>query len=123
MWAAQGVLAANTAGAVHMKDGKMPEVIAKGYHGHEFNSPYDLAVSKDAAIWLTDPYMSPPGEWRPKPVLPQQVYRVEPGVGEVRAMADGLYRPTGIGLSSDETTLYVADAGPDEDSETSASLQ
>lgn len=112
LWAAQGVLNPNTAGIAHMKDGKPPEVLVRGYHGREFNSPRSVAVSKEGDIWFTDPYMTPLGEWRPRPSLPQQVYRFVPETGEIRSMADGFHSPTSISLSPDENTLYLADTGP-----------
>lgn len=122
LWAAQGVLARNTAGIAHMADGKMPEVLVRGYHGREFNSPYDVAVTKEGDVWFTDPYMGG-SDWRPKPLLPQQVFRFTPATGEVRSMADQFYRPRGITLSPDQSTLYVTDSGPGDDTVTAEGMK
>ncbi|KAH8675227.1 gluconolactonase precursor [Ilyonectria robusta] len=79
------------------------------YHGRPFNSVNDVVVHSDGSIWFTDPIYGSEQGIRPKPRLPNQVYRYDPQSGSIRAMADGFGRPNGICFSPDEKTVYVTD--------------
>lgn len=68
-------------------------------------------VARDGAFWFTDPSYGFEQEFRPKPQLPEVVYRFVPETGEVRVVADGFLKPNGIAFSPDEKTLYVTDTG------------
>ena len=37
------------------------------------------------------------------------MYRIDPGTGEVRIVADDFVRPNGLAFSGDELTLYIVD--------------
>ncbi|QSZ36741.1 hypothetical protein DSL72_006624 [Monilinia vaccinii-corymbosi] len=79
------------------------------YYGMEFNSPNDVHLTKDGALWFTDPSY---GSWqgiRPQPKLPSQVYRYMPDTNDIRVVADGLMEPNGITFSPDEKTAYITD--------------
>ena len=84
-------------------------VLADRYGGKRFNSPNDLHVARDGAIWFTDPpYGFQDGDASP--------LREQPVNGVYRRRADGridlidgtLTRPNGIALSPDERWLYVS---------------
>ncbi|GKT61551.1 SMP-30/Gluconolaconase/LRE-like region containing protein [Colletotrichum tofieldiae] len=95
-----------------MPAGRPPQVVASTYYGRDFNSPHSAAISpRDDGIWFTDPCCGHEQEFRSPPQLPPQIYRCDAKTGEVRAMADGFVRPTGIAIDEDSSTLYVADAG------------
>lgn len=85
--------------------------IADRYNGKRFNSPNDAVVHSSGAIYFTDPpyglekNMEDPA----KELNFQGVYRIAPD-GKVTLLTKELERPNGIGLSPDETTLYVANS-------------
>ena len=63
----------------------------------------------DGSIWFTDPIYGHEQGFRPKPELPNQVYRYDPINDNIRAVADGFGRPNGLCFAPDEQTLYVTD--------------
>ncbi|KAI9647853.1 hypothetical protein NHQ30_004241 [Ciborinia camelliae] len=85
------------------------QTLINNYYGVEFNSPNDVHVTSDGALWFTDPTY---GSWqgiRPQPQLPPQVYRYMPETNDIRVVADGLQEPNGITFSPDEKTAYLTD--------------
>lgn len=84
-------------------------MILSNYHGRWFNSVNDVMVHSDGSIWFTDPAYGAEQDIRPRPQLPNQIYRFDPKSGDVRAVADGLGRPNGLCFSPDEETLYITD--------------
>jgi gluconolactonase len=88
-------------------------VIADGYQGKPLNSPNDLIVARDGAIWFTDPHygiMSDYEGFRAPQELPCSVYRVDPS-GQIEAVIPDMACPNGLAFSPDESRLYVADTG------------
>jgi len=85
------------------------EVLADRYRGKRFNSPNDLHVARDGAIYFTDPpYGLAEGDASTVKELPHNgVYRWRAG-GEVELLDGSLTRPNGIALSPDERRLYVS---------------
>lgn len=81
------------------------EVLASAWEGKKFNSPNDLVVLSNGAIYFTDP---PYGldEWDEKELDFQGVYRMKGD--ELSLQIDSLNRPNGIAMSPDEKILYVA---------------
>lgn len=79
------------------------------YHGRRFNSPKDVTIHSDGSIWFTDPVYGYDQGNRPPPELPNQVYRFDPHTGDVRVMADGFGRPSGICFSPYEKVCYISD--------------
>jgi gluconolactonase len=79
------------------------------YHGRRFNSLKDVAVHADGSIWFTDPVYGYDQGIRPLPELPNQVYRFDPHTGDVRVMADGFGRPSGICFSPYQKVCYISD--------------
>ncbi len=88
--------------------------LADSYDGMRFSSPNDAVFGSGGALFFTDPpYGLPEGPGDPTRETPfNGVYRL--GVdGAVTLLTDELSRPNGIGLSPDETTLYVANSDPE----------
>ncbi|EKG10594.1 Six-bladed beta-propeller TolB-like protein [Macrophomina phaseolina MS6] len=80
------------------------------YHGRTFNSPNDVVVHPaDRSIWFTDPIYGWEQGFRPRPQLPNQVYRFDPATGDVRVVADGFGRPNGICFAPGAETVYAFD--------------
>ncbi len=90
-------------------------VIADRHEGRALNSPNDVVVASDGAIWFTDPTygidMDYEGARAPSEIGSNNLYRVDPDHGVARAMATDFVQPNGLAFSPDETTLYVADTG------------
>ncbi len=93
-------------------DARGTELLVDTYEGEPLNSPNDLVVASDGAIWFTDPTygISDPREGYPAdPALPHQsVYRWSQ-VDGLRRMID-LDQPNGLAFSRDEKRLYVAES-------------
>lgn len=112
VFCSQGSLADGSTGGLHyMPRGKPPEALVTGFYGRDFNSPHDVATARDGALWFTDPCRGFELGFRRRPVLPCRVYRFHPETEDLRVVADGLVRPMGIAFSSDESTVYITDAG------------
>jgi gluconolactonase len=88
-------------------DGRVT-VIADSFGGGRFNSPNDLAVARDGAIYFTDPGYGLDGRASEQAV--EGVYRVGMD-GKVTRVIDDMVRPNGIVIGPGEKTLYVADSG------------
>jgi gluconolactonase len=83
------------------------ETVVDTWRGRPFNSPNDVLVASDGAIWFTDPSYGWLQGFRPEPQLPDQVYRYD---GELEVVAGGFDKPNGLALAPDERTLYVGDS-------------
>ena len=87
------------------------ETIVDGWDGRPLNSPNDVVVAGDGAIWFTDPSYGYLQGFRPRPSAGDHVYRHDPATGETIVAADGFDKPNGLAFSPDGETLYVADNG------------
>ncbi len=89
------------------------ETLADRHDGRRFNSPNDLAVARDGAVYFTDPpYGLAGGPDDPAREIPiHGIYRRAPD-GAVTLLTGELSRPNGVALSPDERTLYVANSDP-----------
>lgn len=91
-------------------------VIADKYQGKRLNSPNDVVVHPDGAIWFTDPPYGIRGNYEgfnaPSEVK-EAVYRVDKS-GQVEKVSDEVKGPNGICFSPDYKKLYVADTGTGE---------
>ncbi|MBE1282108.1 MAG: isochorismatase family protein [Rhodobacteraceae bacterium] len=90
------------------------EVLASHFEGKELNSPNDIVVQSDGAIWFTDPtYGRMPGFGVEREVELgfQGVYRIPPGGGAPQLMVNrySYDQPNGLCFSPDESKLYVND--------------
>lgn len=88
-------------------------VLAERYRGHRFNSPNDLVLAHNGAIYFTDPPYGLAGinesPLKEQPV--NGVYRLDPN-GNVTLIDGDLTFPNGILLSPDGRTLYVSNSDP-----------
>jgi gluconolactonase len=90
--------------------------LADKFEGRRLNSPNDVAVTADGAVWFTDPdygLKNKPGtqEKEGKEQPGNFVYRVAPGGGRLTAVVKDCDKPNGLAFSPDEKRLYVADSG------------
>ncbi|RYP43549.1 hypothetical protein DL768_009868 [Monosporascus sp. mg162] len=109
LFCSQGELAPDTGGLWYMPLGKPPVAVLTSFFGRPFNSIQNVVQDRDGGLWFTDSASGFEQEIRPKPQLPNHVYRFDPQKGDLRAVADGFGRPTGIAMSPDQRTLYVTD--------------
>ncbi len=89
-------------------------VLADRYDGKRLNSPNDVAVTSDGAIWFTDPEFGILGYYegeRADRELPTNVYRIDGQTGAVTVATDAVARPNGIAFSPDERTAYIVECG------------
>ncbi len=87
-------------------DGKYT-VLADRYQGQRFNSPNDVVVGPDGALYFTDPTLDlPKGEKQETPF--QGVYRLGTD-GSVRLLIKDIGQPNGLAFSPDGKHLYVDD--------------
>ncbi len=91
------------------KDGTVT-TLAERFGGKRLNSPNDATVGPDGVIWFTDPPYGLKGQKEGKELETQNVFRLDPETGDLRAVATDFSRPNGICLSPDATRLYVADS-------------
>jgi gluconolactonase len=88
------------------------EVLATHYEGRELNSPNDVVVKSDGAIYFSDPtYGRMPGFGieREQDLDFQGVYRIAPGGGDPQLLVDDFDQPNGLCFSTDESLLYIND--------------
>ena len=93
-------------------DGRIT-VLAEGYNGKRLNSPNDIVVQGNGAVWFTDPPFGIGGHWegdKATPELPHSLYRIDPASGRLQSMADDLQGSNGLAFSPDEKILYVVEA-------------
>lgn len=87
-------------------------VILDNFYGRQFNSLNDVKIHPvSKAIFFTDVTYGWLNQFRPMPLLPNQVYRFDPVSGAVRVVADGFDRCNGIAFSIDGSLAYIADTG------------
>jgi len=88
-------------------------VILDRFQGKRLNSPNDVVVASDGAIWLTDPPFGLGSFYEgtiAEPELNANVYRVDPLTGEAAIAADDILGPNGLCFSPDEKRLYVVES-------------
>ncbi|MFF9274595.1 SMP-30/gluconolactonase/LRE family protein [Streptomyces griseosporeus] len=89
-------------------------VLADRYRGKRLNSPNDAAVKSDGAVYFSDPDFGITSDYEgyraESEIGACNVYRIDPGSGEVRLVADGFQGPNGLVFSPDERRLYVSDS-------------
>ncbi len=89
-------------------------MLADTYEGRPLNSPNDVTLAPDGALWFTDPTYGIQGDYegrRAEPENPTAVYRIDPDSGELTRQLAGLEQPNGLCFSPDGATLYVVDSG------------
>jgi gluconolactonase len=87
-------------------DGKY-KILADRYDGKKLNSPNDVIIGPDGAIYFTDPTLDlVKGEKQEIPF--QGVYRLD-DKGNLRLLTKDLKQPNGLGFSPDGKHFYVDD--------------
>ncbi len=90
-------------------------VLASHWNGKRLNSPNDVVVASDGAVWFTDPTYgidsAYEGEAAVSEIGGSYVYRIDPVSGEVAAVITDRTKPNGLCFSPDGTVLYVSDTG------------
>ncbi len=71
---------------------------------HRLKGPNDLVFDRKGNMWFTDI-----GKSRPRDMDRGAVYWARPDGSEIREVIQPIMTPNGIGLSPDESTLYVAE--------------
>ena len=91
------------------------QVIADAFDGRRLNSPNDVVVASDGAVWFTDPPYGILSDREGHKADPEYggcyVFRADPASGKVEAVATDFVKPNGLAFSPDESLLYVADSG------------
>ena len=105
-----------------MHDGRR-EVLVDQFEGKRLNSPNDIVVKSDGAIYFTDPPyaiqpslpgIQRPDEWWTLPISGKEqscngVYRLDLD-GNLELIVDDFALPNGLAFSPDESVLYVDDS-------------
>lgn len=90
-------------------------VLASHYQGKRLNSPNDVVVKSDGAVWFTDPTYGIDSEYEgyasESEIGGSYVYRIDLADGSVTAVVTDMGKPNGLAFSPDESLLYVADTG------------
>lgn len=89
------------------------ETIVDSLRGLRLNSPNDVVVASDGAIWFTDPSYGFLQGFKPEPQLGDYVYRYADG--RLTVVADSFDKPNGLAFSPDESVLYVGDSGANQE--------
>ena len=93
-------------------DGRI-DVMANRFDGKPLNSPNDITVAADGAVWFTDPDFGIGSDWeglRATPEQPHGVYRIEPHSGELQRVLDDLAGPNGLAFTPDGKRLLLVES-------------
>nr|WP_198984544.1 SMP-30/gluconolactonase/LRE family protein [Herbaspirillum sp. ASV7] len=85
-------------------------VLADRYQGKRLNSPNDVIVASDDAVWFTDPPFGLVSDYMgqvAQPELSANLYRLDTRSGVLECVADQIPGPNGLAFSPDERKLYV----------------
>lgn len=88
-------------------------VVMDRFEGKRLNSPNDVIVASDGAIWFTDPVFGISGNYegyKADAELPQNVYRIDGQTGAATVVADDVLGPNGLCFSPDESILYIVES-------------
>ena len=88
------------------------EILASHYEGRELNSPNDVVVRRDGAIYFTDPNAGRGAKYgiaRQQQLDFQGVFRIDPASGALTLLVDDFLKPNGLCFSRDESLLFVND--------------
>ena len=89
-------------------------VIADAFDGEPLNSPNDVVVHPDGAIWFTDPSYGISSDYEGHAAPQRQehrgVYRVDPRTREITAQITDRRQPNGLCFADAGRTLFVTDS-------------
>ncbi len=83
-------------------------ILADRFQGKKFNSPNDVIIGPDGAIYFTDPTLDLPSGQKQETTF-QGVYRLGSD-GNVSLLTKDLSQPNGLGFSPDGKHFYVDDS-------------
>lgn len=92
-------------------DGRLT-ALATHYDGKELNSPNDVVVSRDGAVYFSDPSfgrMEYYGLPRKQELAFQGVFRLDPQSQRLTLLASDFVQPNGLCFSLDETRMFIND--------------
>jgi gluconolactonase len=93
-------------------DGTRTTVVDR-YRGRRLNSPNDLIVASDGAIWFSDPPYGilddSEGHRADSELGGCFVFRFDRETGDLAMVSDAMEHPNGLAFSPDESVLYVSD--------------
>lgn len=88
-------------------------VLVDRFGDARFNSPNDVVVASDGAVWFTDPpygiTVAVEGHEGFREYGDNFVFRLDPATGDLRVVVSDVEEPNGLAFSPDESLLYVAD--------------
>jgi gluconolactonase len=85
------------------------ETLVDSFAGRPLNSPNDIVVAGDGAVWFTDPSYGYLQGFKPEPLHGDNVYRFD---GErLDVVEDSFDKPNGLAFSPDDAVLYIGDSG------------
>ncbi|MBC7590967.1 MAG: SMP-30/gluconolactonase/LRE family protein [Salinibacterium sp.] len=94
-------------------DGEL-ETLVDSFNGRRLNSPNDVIVASDGAIWFTDPPYGIMQAHEGRPGEPEYganyVFRFDPATSALDPAIIDMDEPNGLAFSPDESILYVADS-------------
>ncbi|KAJ7604640.1 calcium-dependent phosphotriesterase [Roridomyces roridus] len=86
-------------------------VLLNNFFGRQFNSLNDIKIHPSGKIFFTDTVYGWLNHFRPLPLMPNQVYRLDPDTRAVRVVATDFDKCNGIAFTGDGKTAYVTDTG------------
>jgi gluconolactonase len=90
-------------------------VVADGYDGRRLNSPNDVVVARDGAVWFSDPSYGIDSDYEgykaESEIGARNVYRVAADGEAPRIVAGDFEQPNGLAFAPDESRLYISDTG------------
>jgi sugar lactone lactonase YvrE len=92
--------------SVTLADGTV-RTLASHYQGKRLNNTNDVVVSRNGAIYFSDPYSTSLGDTRE--LAFNGVYRYDPEADRLELLTDEFERPNGLAFSPDESRLYIDD--------------
>jgi len=84
------------------------EVLADKFEGKKFNSPNDVVMGPDGALYFTDPTLDLPKDQK-KELAFEGVFRLDAS-GRVTLLTTDLSQPNGLAFSPDGKKFYVDDS-------------
>jgi gluconolactonase len=101
--------------AVEREVGGEVTVLVDRWQGRRLNSPNDVVVASDGAIWFTDPPYGIVSDYEGRVADAEYggcyVFRFDEHRDELIPVVTDMVDPNGLAFSLDERTLYVSDTG------------